>query len=533
MDFSILVSPNAIIIGFCTILLIWYCLPQKWGVGKKEVKIAPEAAGGWPIFGHLHMLKGPTPSHITLGGMADRYGPVFTVRLGSHQGLVVSSPEMAKECYTTNDLKIASRPSLLIAKHIGYDYAMCVFSPHGPFWREIRKIATVELLSNRRLELLKHIRHFEVATFLKELHKHWTANAKSENDGVLVEMKQWVWDLILNVVLRMVAGKRYSSSGNKNKEKESLKIQRAIEDFFNLFGAIVPGDVIPYLKWLDLGGYEKSIKKTAKELDQIFSEWLEEHKQKRNVVLKGGKDQNKDDQDFMDVMLLLLHGTDLGGYDADTINKATCLNLIAGGSDTTTGTVVWAISLLLNNRHVLKKVQEEIDSHVGKNRVVNESDISNLPYMQAIVKETLRLYPVAPLAGPRIFTEDCTVGGYHVSKGTRLITNLWKIQTDPKDWPKALEFKPERFLTTHKDVEMKGQHFEFIPFGSGRRACPGTTFALQMAHFALASFVHAFDITTPLNNAPVDMTESTGIVNIKVTPLELLITPRLPAHLYG
>ncbi|KAM6550771.1 hypothetical protein CsatB_000579 [Cannabis sativa] len=464
------------------------------------------------------MLRGPTPTHITLGAMADRYGPVFRVRLGSQQGLVVSNSEIAKECFTTNDLKIASRPSLLVAEHIGYDYAMFVFAPHGAFWREIRKIATVELLSNRRLELLKHIRHSEVATFLKELHKHWAA--KSQNDVVLVELKQWVWDLTLNVLLRMVVGRRYTSGNNNNN-----KIQKAIENFFNIFGAIVPGDVIPYIKWLDLGGYEKSMKKTAKEVDYIFSEWLDDHKQKKS-------DQKNDQADFMDVMLSLLHGTDLGGYDADTINKATCLNLIAGGSDTTTGTVVWAISLLMNNRHVLRKAQEEIDSHVGKDRVVNDTDIAHLTYLQAIVKETLRLYPVAPLAGPRVFTEDCTVGGYHVSKGTRLIANLWKIQTDPNAWAEPLEFKPERFLSTNKDVEMKGQHFELIPFGSGRRACPGTVFALQMVHLAVAAFVHAFDITTP-SNLPIDMTESiNGLVNVKVTPLELLIKPRLPHHLY-
>ncbi|XP_030481393.1 cytochrome P450 CYP82D47 [Cannabis sativa] len=515
MDCSIYLSPNAIICGI--VVFIWYYF---WRVRKwREVKtIAPEACGGWPIFGHLHMLRGPTPTHITLGAMADRYGPVFRVRLGSQQGLVVSNSEIAKECFTTNDLKIASRPSLLVAEHIGYDYAMFVFAPHGAFWREIRKIATVELLSNRRLELLKHIRHSEVATFLKELHKHWAA--KSQNDVVLVELKQWVWDLTLNVLLRMVVGRRYTSGNNNNN-----KIQKAIENFFNIFGAIVPGDVIPYIKWLDLGGYEKSMKKTAKEVDYIFSEWLDDHKQKKS-------DQKNDQADFMDVMLCLLHGTDLGGYDADTINKATCLNLIAGGSDTTTGTVVWAISLLMNNRHVLRKAQEEIDSHVGKDRVVNDTDIAHLAYLQAIVKETLRLYPVAPLAGPRVFTEDCTVGGYHVSKGTRLIANLWKIQTDPNAWAEPLEFKPERFLSTNKDVEMKDQHFELIPFGSGRRACPGTVFALQMVHLAVAAFVHAFDITTP-SNLPIDMTESiNGLVNVKVTPLELLIKPRLPHHLY-
>ncbi|BFG17875.1 hypothetical protein CerSpe_041480 [Prunus speciosa] len=231
-------------------------------------------------------------------------------------------------------------------------------------------------------------------------------------------------------------------------------------------------------------------------------------------------------------MLSALDGADLGGFDADTVNKATSLNLIAGGSDTTMVTLTWAISLLLNNPHVLKRAQNELDTEIGRQRVVSESDISKLVYLQAIVKETLRLYPAAPLSGPREFTKDCTIGGYHVSKGTRLITNLLKIQTDPRIWPDPFEFKPERFLTTHKDVDVKGLHFELIPFGSGRRACPGLAFGLQMVQFTLASFVHAFEISNP-SSAPIDMTESFGLTNVKATPLQVLIKPRLRSQLYS
>ena len=201
-------------------------------------------------------------------------------------------------------------------------------------------------------------------------------------------------------------------------------------------------------------------------------------------------------------------------------------NLIAGGNDTTVVTLTWATSLLLDNRHVLKKAQDEVDNQVGKERIVNESDINKLVYLQAIVKETLRLYPAAPLSGPREFTEDCTIGGYHVPKGTRLIPNLWKIQTDHHKWSDPLKFKTERFLNTHKDVDFKGQNFEYIPFGSGRRICPGVSFGVQMVHLALASFLHIYDISTP-SNVKVDMTESSGLTNLIATPLEVLITPRL------
>lgn len=203
-------------------------------------------------------------------------------------------------------------------------------------------------------------------------------------------------------------------------------------------------------------------------------------------------------------------------------------NLIAGGTDTTTVTLVWVLSLLLNNPSVLSKVQEELDLQVGKERLVDESDISKLVYLQAVVKETLRLYPAGPLSA-RVLIEDCTIGGYYVPKGTRLITNIWKIQTDPEIWPDPFEFKPERFLTTHKHIDVKGKHFELIPFGGGRRACPGLTFGLQMTHIIIAGLLHAFDLSS---NEPVDMIGSFGLTNMKATPLNVLVKPRLPPCVY-
>jgi len=206
-------------------------------------------------------------------------------------------------------------------------------------------------------------------------------------------------------------------------------------------------------------------------------------------------------------------------------------NLIAGGVDTTSVTLTWAICLLLRNPLILEKSKEELDTQVGKDRCVREPDIDKLVYLQAIVKETLRLYPAGPLSAPREFSENCSLGGYDVRKGTRLILNLWKIHTDPNVWSDPLEFKPERFLTTHKDVDVRGHHFELLPFGGGRRICPGMSFGLQMVHLTLASFLHSFEILNP-SSVPIDMTETFGLTNTKTTPLEILIKPRLSSNCY-
>ncbi|KAL5563385.1 hypothetical protein UlMin_033132 [Ulmus minor] len=264
------------------------------------------------------------------------------------------------------------------------------------------------------------------------------------------------------------------------------------------------------------------MKKTAKEIDEILQRLLDEHKQKR-----------KDDQDFMDVMLSVMDGEEkISNFDADTIVKATCTALMLAGTDTTTITMIWAVSLLLNNRDALKKTQQELDLHVGRERQVNESDINNLVYLQAVIKETLRLYPAAPLSVPHEAMEDCNIGGYDVAAGTHLLVHLSKLHRDPKVWSDPCEFKPERFLSDHKNIDIRGQNFELIPFGSGRRICPGISFALQVMHLTLATLLHGFEITTPFNES-VDMRESKGLSNLKAMPLRVLLNPRLPAEAYG
>lgn len=194
-------------------------------------------------------------------------------------------------------------------------------------------------------------------------------------------------------------------------------------------------------------------------------------------------------------------------------------------------TLTWALSLLLNNQHSLKRAQDELDVRVGMHRQVEESDIKNLTYLQAVVKETLRLYPVLPLSAPREAMEDCIVAGFHVPAGTRLMVNLWKLQRDPRIWSRTSEFQPERFLTDHVHVDVRGHSFEYIPFGSGRRMCPGVSFGLQVVQLILARLLHAFKLER-VSRSEVDMSESPGLTMPRATPLEVVLTPRLPATCY-
>ncbi|XP_021766096.1 cytochrome P450 CYP82D47-like [Chenopodium quinoa] len=522
---KLLVSTEAAtMLGF---FLFLYCL-IRWKTYRDTAKIyPPEPSGSWPFIGHLPLLGRSLP-HISLGKLADKYGPIFMIRLGVHRTLVVSTAEMAKECLGTNDKVFLNRPYTTFIEHLGYNSLMMGFSPYGPYWREMRKIVVTELLSSHRLEMSKHVRLSEVRSVIKGTHDSFLVKKNSSPDfdnNVLVDMKQWFSDINLNTSVRLIAGKSLKEF-YKGEEEYNMCI-KALRDFFDLGGAFVPADALPYLRWLDIGGYEKSMKKVAKEIDHVAQGWLDEHRTRRLF-----EDQGKEKQDFIDVMLGIFD-TGLNTpsrIEADRIIKANSMALLLAGADTTAVTLTWTLSLLMNNRESLKKAQAEIDYHVGKERKVDESDLKKFVYLQAVLKESMRIYPAAPLL-TRESIADCTVGGYQILTGTQLYVNMYKIHRDPELWPDPLDFRPERFLTTHIDYDVRGQNFDLIPFGSGRRICPGISFALQMTQFTLANLLHGFDISS-ISDEAVDMTESLGITNLKATPLEVCLKPRLPDHVY-
>ncbi|CAN6584254.1 unnamed protein product [Malus baccata var. baccata] len=457
--------------------------------------LAPAAAGAWPIIAHLHLLAfSSEPPHLVLGKLADKYGPIFTIKFGVKRTLVVSSSEMVKECLKTKDKIFANRVKCLGSEIIGYDYAFFAFTSYGHYFHQVRKIVMLELLSGHRIEMLKHIRESEVNASIKEIYERWTENNKSSgSNAVVVEMEEWFGDISENVIFRMIIGKRFSESTKCVKNSEGNLIGRKIwKDCLRLLGTFVVSDAIPLLRWLDLGGHEKAMKKMAKEIDDMLQGWVEEHKQKRKI---GGGVKDDEERDFMDAMLSsILDGDDevTQAYDADTITKATTLAILLAGVDVTTGTLTWALSLLLNNPKTLKK---------------------------------------GPLALPHESSQDCTVGGYHIAARTRLLVNIWKLQRDPKVWSDPNEFHPERFLTTQKSIDVKGRDFELIPFGSGRRMCTGMSLALKLMPLSLASLLHGFEVSTP-KDEPVDMGETLELTNHKSAVLEVLLSPRLPAQLY-
>nr|VDC94392.1 unnamed protein product [Brassica oleracea] len=484
--------------------------PSKCEVNSSTI---PEPLGALPLLGHLHLLRGKELVCKKLAAMSDKLGPIFSLKLGFYRLVVTSDPEILKDCFTTNDLVLATRPNIAFGRYVGYNNAALALAPYGDYWRELRKITTVHLFSNQSVEMLGHIRYSEVNEFLKHLYEGSDGTSTVKID-MLFEF------LTFNIILRKMVGKRIGFGKVKSEEwryKEALKRSEYLAAVFMI------GDVIPWLGWLDFAKIAQ-MKSTFKELDSVITKWLAEHLEKRSR-----KEKNQE-KTIMDLLLdILPEDVVICGHVRDVIVKATILVVTLTGSDSTSITLTWAISLLLNNPSTLKAAQEEIDNSVGKGRWVEESDIRNLKYLQAIVKETHRLYPPAPLTGIREAREDCLLGEYHVKRGSRLLVNIWKLHRDPKIWHDPETFKPERFMEEKSLCEKSD--FEFIPFSSGRRSCPGMNLGLRVVHLVLARLIQGFELHKA-SDEPLDMAEGPGLALPKINPVEVMAMPRLEPDLY-
>ncbi|KAM3731529.1 hypothetical protein ACB098_12G170500 [Castanea mollissima] len=469
-----IISHLLAILGVLVLVSLSYKL---WSVGivsnKNNSILPPEPSGALPIIGHIHKFLGKIPMFRTMAAMADKHGPTFI------------NHEAVKECFTTNDKAFASRPMSSHGKYLVYNYAAFGLAPYGTYWREMRKL---------------------VDTLVKDLYSLCKSN-KHNNNQAKVVISEWIGRLSLNIITKVIAGKRYF--GNDGNDEEAQHIVKIIKYFMYAAGVPVISDLIPFLKWIDLFGQVKFMKRVAKEFDSLAGSWVDEHTTRR---VNG--DEPSDKLDFIDVMLNKIEENSMFGHTRETIIKATATMLILGGSDTTSINLTWLLSLLLNNPHALKHAQEELELKVGRERW-----------------ESLCLYPPVPLSVPHEAMEDCHVCDYYIPKGTHLFVNVWKLHRDPRVWENPEEFLPERLLTSHANVDASGQHFEFIPFGSRRRSCPGSKFAFQVLHLTLARLLQGFEFQTPLN-MPVNMTEGLSINLPRATPLEVLLTPRLSSKLY-
>ncbi|KAL5823826.1 hypothetical protein ACOSQ4_021726 [Xanthoceras sorbifolium] len=497
------------------ILFLLLCFLFRQDGHRRNLNLPP-GPSPWPIIGNLNLM-GPLP-HQSIHSLSKKYGPIMQLRFGSFPVVVGSSIEMAKYFLKTNDLNFATRPITSSGKYTTYNCSNIVWAPYGPYWRQARKIFLVELFSAKRLESFEYIRIEETKAFLHGLYK---SSCKP------ITLRDHLADLSLNVISRMALGKKYTDE-SENEITTPEEFKEMIEELFLLNGVLNIGDFIPWLEFLDLQGYIKRMKSLMKKLDRFYEHVLGEH-EARGRLLK----DNYVAKDMVDVLLQLAEDPNLEvKFERDQI-KALIQDLLAGGTESSAVTLEWAMSELLKKPEIVNKATEELDRVIGRNRLVEEKDIVNLPYINVIVKEVMRLHPVAPMLVPRVAREDCKVAGYDIPKNTRLIVNVWTIGRDPTVWENPNEFCPERFIG--KDIDVKGHDFELLPFGTGRRMCPGYSLGLKVLQSSLANLLHCFawKLEGDMKNEDLNMEEIFGLSTPRKIPLLVIPQPRLPLHAYS
>ncbi|XP_073002396.1 3,9-dihydroxypterocarpan 6A-monooxygenase-like [Typha latifolia] len=443
----------------------------------------PPSPFSLPLIGHLHLLA-PIP-HQALHKLSLRHGPLVHLRLGSVPCIVASSPHTAKQFLKTHGLSFSNRPVSTAVKYLAYNSSDFSFAPYGPYWKFIKKLCMADLLGGRTIEQLKHVRQEEIQTLVKYIFRMAEEGRAFDIGGELNKLTN-------NIVSMMAMSRR--CSGN---EREAEEVRKLVEEVAELTGKFNLGDYIWVFKKLDLQGFKKRLEIVHRRFEEMMEGILKEKEEKRRrekemgLGLGGGEGEKV--KDLLDILLdIYENGRAEVRLTRENI-KAFILDIFVAGTDTSAITIEWALAELINHPNMLLKASAEIDSVVGRSRLVDESDIPNLPYLQSIVKETLRLHPTAPLI-PRESSEDCIIDEYDIPAKTTLFVNVWAIGRDLDYWKDPLNFYPERFVEGEQQAtDIRGQHFHMIPFGSGRRTCPGASLALLVIQATLAAMIQCFD----------------------------------------
>ncbi|XP_020699716.1 premnaspirodiene oxygenase-like [Dendrobium catenatum] len=454
-----------------------------------------------PIIGSIHQLVGVNLHH-KLYNLAKIYGPLLHIKLGEINSVVVSSPGLAYEVMKIQDLNFASRPKIAVSEALLYNSSDIGFAPYGSYWRELKKICTLELLSSNRVKSFASLREEEGNNLVQKI--------LLTPQGTPVNLTKMLLSLTNTSITKAAFGK---DCVHKWKFLNAMRKGIELASLFSLM------DIFPSLGFLwKFSGLNLKMKRVHRELDSLLDDIIDEHLEKK----AGG---NGMETDLVDVLLKLKGITERENHFTMDNIKAVILGLFVAGTDTTATSIEWAMTELIRHPEAMRKAQQELRKSLKGGTKLEASHISEMQYLKQVIKETLRLHPPAPLLMPRICRETTKLSEYVISEGTQVIINAWAIGRDPKFWKDPESFQPERFERT--EIDFKGTNFEFIPFGAGRRMCPGMAFGLAGVEFWLAQLLLHFDWELPNGRKPeeLDISEASGVILTRKNDLCLLAFP--------
>uniref|UniRef100_A0ACD5WMS9 Uncharacterized protein n=1 Tax=Avena sativa TaxID=4498 RepID=A0ACD5WMS9_AVESA len=487
-----------------------------------------------PVLGNMHqMLCNKQPVFRWIHRLLKEMGTdILCLRLGPVHVITVASPEIAREVLQKKDAVLASRPTSFSAELLSIGYKNIVKSPYGDQWRKMRHVVSSEILSPS-MELRMHGRRVEVAD-------HLVSYVHSQC-GSVVDVRYVARHFCGNMIRMLMFGKRHFSGesttttgggGGPGKDEEAHV--DALITAVDYAGAFCVSDYFPVLVGLDLQGHEKVIRDVMSTLRRLYDPLIQDRIRKQSANDNNGGERRPPQamDDFLDVLVSL---EDAQGQPLLTATEITALaiDLTTATPDNTSSAVEWALAEMVNQPDVMRKAMAELDSVVGRDRLVQESDIRHLNYLKACIKEALRIHPYHAFSSPHVATADTTLAGYFVPKGSHVLISRFGLGRNPKVWDDPLEFRPERHhpSSSSKKVDLTEPDLRFITFSTGRRSCPAISLATSITMMLFARLLQGFIWTTPSGVGRIELQDSPASLALS-KPLLLEANPRLPPHLY-
>ncbi|KAG7556414.1 Cytochrome P450 [Arabidopsis suecica] len=477
-----------IIISLCLATILAFLLLKPL-LNRTAAKVnLPPSPWRVPVIGNLHQLS--LHPHRSLRSLSHRYGPLMLLHFGRVPILVVSSSDVAHDLLKTHDLKVANRPRSKVIETILNGGREVVFSPYGDYWRQIKTVCVVHLLNKKMVQSFAKVREEEISVMMEKVEK-------ASSDSSPLNLSKLLITLTSDVTSRVSFGRKHSNDASMSDFKNQVR------KITELVGGFPVSEYIPCLAWIDhINGLYDRAEQVSKTFGDLMDKVVQEHLDSRD----------KPTMDLVDILLSLERQNKDGIEIRRSDIKFIILNMFLGGTTSTSSVLEWTMTELIRHPECMKKLQDEIRGDATKLNIYrSQEEVEDMKYLKAVIKEGLRLHPPFPVI-VRQLTEDVKLKEYDIPAGPQVIINVWAIQRDIVTWGMdAEEFRPERHLDS--PLDFRGTNFEFIPFGSGRRICPGIGFATALFEVTLANLVNRFNwrMDVRFSGDEYDLAEASGI----------------------
>nr|WOX58873.1 coumarate 4-hydroxylase 2 [Phyla nodiflora] len=452
-----------------------------------------------PIFGNW-LQVGDDLNHRNLSDYAKKFGDMFLLRMGQRNLVIVSSPDLAKEVLHTQGVEFGSRTRNLVFDIFTGKGQDMVFTVYGEHWRKMRRIMTVPFFTNKVVQQYRHGWEAEVDAVVEDVKR----NPESATNGVVLRRRLQL--MMYNNMYRIMFDRRFESEDDPLFQKlRALNGERSrlAQSFEYNYGDFIP-ILRPFLK-----GYLKICKEVKEKRLQLFKDYFVDERKKLASTKPTSPGGLKCAVDH------ILEAQQKGEINEDNVLYIV-ENINVAAIETTLWSIEWGIAELVNHPKIQKKLRDELDTALGRGVLITEPDTHKLPYLQAVIKETLRLRMAIPLLVPHMNLHDAKLGGYDIPAESKILVNAWWLANNPAQWKKPEEFRPERFLEEESKVETNGNDFRYLPFGVGRRSCPGIILALPILCITLGRLVQNFELLPPPGQAKLDTTEKGGQFSLHI-----------------